>query len=152
MNSYYFSKKYTVFLFSMLIFSVHNQALTYGNYAMNDTKTTLEELKKVAAQFLKDRDWEQFHNPKNDSTDIAIEAAELIEFFVWIQGEEVYQVLEKKREQIEDETADILFALLNFCNVAKIDLAKAFIRKMQKNAEKYPVEKARGKYTKYSEL
>lgn len=152
MNYPKFSKKFTTLMIFVVLISLHGQDSTYRGHIMNDAQTTLQELKKVAEQFLKDRDWEQFHNPKNDSTDIAIEAAELIEFFVWIQGEEVYQVLEKKREQIEDEAADVLFALLNFCNMAKIDLAKAFIKKMQKNAEKYPVEKARGRYTKYSEL
>ncbi len=117
----------------------------------------IKEVSKNIADFIKDRDWEQFHSPKNISMSIAIEAAELMEHFQWANSAlESRAVLKdpKKRQEIEDEIADIAIYLLDFCNLYKIDLEKAITEKLQKNIRKYPVEKVRGKsdkYTAYSE-
>ena len=111
---------------------------------MNDTNTHIEELKKRILAFAQERDWEQFHSPKNLSMAISAEAAELMEHFLWQNAEssrkEVFE--EPFREKITEELADI----------AEIDLTSSITEKMKKNALKYPVEKARGKCAKYTEL
>jgi len=85
--------------------------------------------------------------------DIAIEAAELMELFVWATTPEQQQeILEKKRTEIEHEVVDVLWGVLLFCNRANIDLATAFERKYALNAQRYPVEKAKGLSSKYSDF
>ena len=119
---------------------------------MNDTHVTLQQLKSRMAEFVHEREWEQFHTAKNVSADIAVEAAELVEHFLWCKESEIDQILEKNREAIEDEVSDILLALCAFANACKIDVAHAFERKMKKNKAKYPIEKAKGCNKKYTEL
>ena len=121
---------------------------------MNDTNTHIEELKKRILAFAQERDWEQFHSPKNLSMAISAEAAELMEHFLWQNAEssrkEVFE--EPFREKITEELADILIFAIEFANIAEIDLTSSITEKMKKNALKYPVEKARGKCAKYTEL
>jgi len=119
---------------------------------MSDEQTTINELKKVITQFIRERDWEQFHSIKNVCMDLSVEASELMEIFTWADDQRAKHLLNTKREEVEDEAADVLFALLNFCNICSIDLVKAFENKMKKNIAKYPVEKAKGKALKYNEL
>lgn len=119
---------------------------------MNDSTATIEDLKKRVHSFIDERDWRQFHTPKNVSMALAVEAAELMEFFMWHTGEESVQTLEKKREVIEQEVADIASYLLSLCVHYNIDLASAMERKELLNARKYPVEKSKGISTKYSDL
>ena len=118
---------------------------------MNDNQVTLQEIKETVAQFVRERDWEQFHTPKNLSIDISVEAAELMEQFLWAKDADIANVLEQNREAIEDEVSDVLLALCAFANVSKIDIVAAFERKMEKNRAKYPVELARGNSKKYTE-
>lgn len=118
---------------------------------MTDSKTTLQEIKKVIEQFITDREWDQYHSPKNLAVDITLEAAELLEPFVWDVSKDNAEVLAKKKQDIEHEAADILFALLAFCNKSEIDLAAAFEKKLKLTAKKYPVEKVKGKNLKYNE-
>src|SRR5690242_2650437 len=99
---------------------------------MSDKHTTIAQLKKQIAKFVKDRDWEQFHSPKNLSMAIAIEAAELMEHFQWQGKGEDLKRLEDKKGDIEDELADILAYILSFSNFHKIDLSKALQRKVKK--------------------
>ncbi len=142
-------------LFKIFYFILANKKVTYKQLlrkVMTDTTTTIESLKQKIKKFVEERDWQQFHNPKSMSMHITGEAAELMELFTWLSESQSYQIIEVKREAIEQEVADIAFALLNFCHRSGIDLSQAFEKKMIVNAKKYPIEKARGKNTKYTEL
>ena len=119
---------------------------------MDDTRTTLAELKKMVQEFVSERTWEQFHTPKNLSIKLAVEAAELMEKFEWLDNQESYDELDKERQEIEHELADVLVVALCFANVAHIDVSKAIERKLALNKEKYPVEKSKGKRVKYTKL
>ena len=121
---------------------------------MNDTDTYFQEVKDSVLAFAKERDWEQFHNPKNLSMAIAAEAAELMEHFLWHSPEKSIADMEvaKLREMVEEELADILIYTIEFANVTGIDITTAIKSKMKQNAEKYPVEKARGRSDKYTQL
>ncbi len=94
----------------------------------------------------------QFHDPKNMSISIIIEAAELLEHFQWKSNEEVEEYLKNNREKIQNEIADIAMYLFEMADNLNIDLLEAMNAKLKKNAEKYPVAKAKGKHTKYNKL
>ncbi|HEY3245853.1 MAG TPA: nucleotide pyrophosphohydrolase [Phycisphaerae bacterium] len=115
---------------------------------MSDAETTVAMLKSAMAQFIRERDWEQFHDPKNLSTSIAIEAAELMEHFQWLRSDELDQVRRDptQMELIGEELAEITAFVLSFANAMQIDLSDALLRKMQKNALKYPAERYRGRF------
>lgn len=121
---------------------------------LGDATTTLAEIKARVLAFARERDWEQFHHPKNLSMALAAEAGELMEPFLWTSPAESADVLKdpRKRKAIEDELADVVIYALEFANVAGIDVAAAIEAKMSANAAKYPVEKARGNAAKYTEL
>ncbi len=119
---------------------------------MEDATTTLEYLKNEVAEFVAEREWNQFHNPKNLSMDIAVEAAELMEKFLWCGREESREELAKNRQEVENEFADVLIGLLAFANDAQIDVVSAFEHKLASTKAKYPVGKSRGKSTKYDRL
>jgi len=121
---------------------------------MPDDSTTLAELKAKIYAFAREREWEQFHSPKNLSMALAAESGELLEHFLWMGSEESRSFVrnDPKREQVLHEIADIVIYAMEFANIAGIDLADAITAKMQQNASKYPVEKARGRSTKYTEL
>lgn len=119
---------------------------------MNDQKNTIDDLKKKIDQFMNERDWHQFHSPKNVAMAIAAEAAELMEPFLWVDGHESKQELEKKRDAVEQEVADVAIALINFCTLNNIDLSTAIEKKLVLAAKKYPIEKAKGSRKKYTEL
>jgi dCTP diphosphatase len=117
-----------------------------------DTQTTLHDIKVLVKKLIDDRDWNQFHDAKNLSMDIAIEAGELMEHFVWTDSKDVQQVFEKNREEIEHEVADILLVTMSFCNQYNIDINTIVTKKLELIAQKYPIEKAKGKSTKYTKL
>jgi dCTP diphosphatase len=121
---------------------------------MTDPTTTLADLKSLVLAFARERDWEQFHAPKNLSMALAAEAGELMEHFLWTTPAESQAVVRSalKRRKIEDELADVVIYALEFANVTGIDVAAAIGRKMAENAKKYPVAKARGRSDKYTEL
>lgn len=119
---------------------------------MNDNQTKVSELKALAAHFVAERDWLQFHSPKNLSMNIACEASELMEKFLWVNSEQSGKELLDNRQEIENELADLLFGVLCFANVANIDLAGAFEHKLQEIAKKYPIDKAKGRREKYTKL
>lgn len=102
--------------------------------------------------FRDERDWAQFHNPKDMAAALAIEAAELQEIFLWKTGEEVAATATKKKTEIEEEVADIAVYLLEFADNQGIDIEAAILAKLEKNAAKYPVEKAKGSSAKYTDL
>lgn len=110
------------------------------------------DLLKQLIEFRRERDWEQFHNPKDIAISLSIEAAELLEWFQWRDKSEIQQMLETdKREALEDEIADVAVYLSYLCYDLNIDLEQAIKRKMDKNAAKYPVEKVKGRADKYNE-
>lgn len=117
-----------------------------------DTVTTIETLKEKMRDVVQERQWQQFHTPKNLASKLIIESGELLEKFVWIDNEQSYEEIQQNRQEIEDEVADVFMVLLSFCNVAHIDLAQAMITKLEKIQAKYPVEKAKGVPTKYTKL
>ena len=104
----------------------------------------LEKLKNKVLKFIDDRDWDQFHSPDNLAKSISIEAAELLECFQW--GNE-YEL-----EAVTDEMADVFIYLLDLANKLGVDLIDIADKKMDKNALKYPVDKAKGKSSKYNKL
>ncbi len=103
-------------------------------------------------EFRDQRDWMQFHDPKNMSISIVLEAAELLEHFQWKNKAEAEQYIKDNKEEIQDEIADVAMYLFELADNLGIDLAEAMRNKMQKNIKKYPVEKAKGKHTKYNKL
>ena len=120
-----------------------------------DATTTLADLKARILAFVRERDWEQFHSPKNLSMALATEAAELMEHFLWLDAESSRALMRNnpdRRQKIEDELADVLVYAIEFANTNNIDIATAIETKMRANAQKYPVEKARGNARKYTEL
>ncbi|MDD2764461.1 MAG: MazG-like family protein [Opitutaceae bacterium] len=119
-----------------------------------DATTTLANLKHRVLTFARERDWEQFHSPKNLSMALAAEAAELMEHFLWAESAASAARAQEpaRRREIEEEIADVVIYALEFANVTGIDLAAAIDAKLAANAKKYPVEKARGRSDKYTEL
>lgn len=115
---------------------------------MSDAVATIEDLKTLVRQFVEERAWQPFHSPKNLAMGIAVEAAELMECFLWIDLPASYEAAKepKQRQAIADEMADVLCYLVNLSNVLGIDLSEALAAKMIKNAQKYPAEKYRGKF------
>jgi len=121
---------------------------------LTDSTATLAELKARVLAFVRARDWEQFHSPKNLSMALAAEAGELMEHFLWATPEQSAAIARDpaKRGKIADEIADVIIYALEFGNATGLDLAAAIETKMAANAAKYPVEKARGRAEKYTEL
>jgi dCTP diphosphatase len=105
-----------------------------------DTITTIQNLKDISQKFVQERSWQRYHDPKNLSMALVAEAAELMEIFLWTKNEQSYEVLEKNRNEVENEIADIAFVLVTFCQEYGIDLAQAFERKMLLTAQKYPIK------------
>lgn len=103
-------------------------------------------MKDVIAQFANERDWEQFHTPKNLCMSIAIEAAELMEHFQWTRPEEVDGFDDAKKLEVQEELADVVAYCIAFANTMNIDIAEAFERKMVKNRKKYPADEFKGIY------
>lgn len=117
---------------------------------MSDQQTTLQQLKERMATFVRERDWEQFHNPKNLSMSISIEAAELMEHFQWLSEQQSAQLEPEALHEIGEELADIVLYSLSLANFLQIDLANTVLAKMEKNECKYPKDQVRGKAHKYT--
>ena len=113
---------------------------------------TIAELTQIAVRFRDERQWKQFHNPKDLALTLALEAAEVLEHVQWRNARELEAHLRDRKSDVADELADVLHVVLLLAEHLDIDLADAFVRKMAKNAKKYPVEKARGSAKKYTEL
>ena len=108
-----------------------------------------QETKDAIINFRDERDWKQFHNPKDLAISLSLEAAELLENFQWRASEEA---LDKNRGNIEDELADIIIYTVLFADVIGADIDEIVGEKIKQNAEKYPVEKAKGRMEKYDKL
>jgi dCTP diphosphatase len=120
----------------------------------SDATTTVAELKARILAFARERDWEQFHSPKNLSMALAAETGELMEHFLWATPEESQRLSADpvRRARISEEVADVVIYALEFANATGLDVAAAIEGKMALNARKYPVEKAKGRADKYTEL
>jgi len=117
---------------------------------MSDSVTTVEELRQIIRQFVEERDWRQFHAPKNISMALAIEAAELMEHFQWLDAEASRQLPGDKAKlaAISEELADVIGYSLALANELGIDVSDAIRAKMVKNRQKYPAEEFRGRYSR----
>jgi dCTP diphosphatase len=125
-----------------------------GMPALNDSATTVSELKNRVLAFARERDWEQFHAPKNLSMALAAEAAELMEHFLWATPEESRAVAldPAGKARIAEELADVVIYALEFANATGLDVSASIEAKIAANARKYPADKARGRSVKYTEL
>lgn len=117
---------------------------------MSDNQTTLQDLKEKMADFVRERDWEQFHTPKNLSMSIAIEAGELMEHFQWLTVEQSKNLSPAALQDIGEELADIVIYALSLANTLGLDMADTVLAKMEKNIRKYPSDQVRGKAHKYT--
>ena len=113
---------------------------------------SLIRLRDELREFAAERDWDQFHSPRNLATALAVEAAELLEPFQWLSEEQGRALPAETRAAVEEEMADVLLYLVRLADKLDVDLEQAARAKMLRNAERYPVEKARGSRRKYDEL
>lgn len=115
---------------------------------MPDATTTVAQLREAMARFVAERDWEQFHSPKNLAMALAVEAAELMEHFLWIDNDASRALAgeTEKRGPIADEIADVAGVLFALCNALGLDLSDAVASKMARNVLKYPADKCKGRY------
>ncbi|WP_077728666.1 nucleotide pyrophosphohydrolase [Methylocaldum sp. 14B] len=109
-------------------------------------------IQQALREFARDRDWDQFHSPKNLAIALSVEAAELLERFQWLKDDESHRLAENPEDYraVREEIADVLIYLLRLADLMSIDLEEAVQEKMLKNAEKYPVELAKGNAVKYN--
>ncbi len=112
----------------------------------------IKELTEKLVQFRKERDWEQFHKPKDLAISLALEAAEVLEHFQWKNEQEIQEYIVKNKQEISEELADVFNWILLLSHDANIDILESAEKKIEQNGKKYPVEKTRGKHTKYNKL
>jgi NTP pyrophosphatase (non-canonical NTP hydrolase) len=113
--------------------------------------TDFDRIKKKVRQFVVERDWDQFHSPKNLSMALIVEAAEMVEHFQWLTEEQSSNLSPKKLAEVEQELADIQVYLINLAEKLKLDLIAAVEKKLVLNAQKYPADQVRGSSKKYTE-
>ena len=111
----------------------------------------ISKIQNQLENFATERDWEQFHTPKNLSMALSVEASELVEIFQWLRTEESISPDKKQIDAIKSEVADIAMYLLRFCSILEIDIEEAIESKLEKNAEKYPVNLSKGNAQKYNQ-
>ncbi len=128
------------------------QAMDSKRAARNSAPDSIEALRTALRQFAAQRDWDQFHFPKNLAIALSVEAAELLEHFQWMPDQESSELPSGKRAEVRAELADVLLYLIRLADKLDIDLLSAAADKMVVNAKKYPVHKARGTSKKYTEL
>ena len=112
----------------------------------------LKKLMDAVVSFRDERDWKQFHNPKDVALSLVLEAVEVMEHFQWKTKKEIDTYLKESKGEVADELADVLYWVLLMSNDLDIDIYEAFMKKLKDNNKKYPIEKAKGKHTKYSKL
>ncbi len=119
---------------------------------MNETSQGLSQLRDALRQFAAERDWDQFHSPKNLASALAVEAAELLERFQWLTEDQSRALSADDLARVREEMADVLNYLVRLADKLDVDLLEAARAKIVVNAAKYPVEKSRGSAKKYREL
>ncbi len=119
-----------------------------------DNETRLQDIKDRIKNYCEERDWDQFHNPKELAIGVITEASEVLEHFRFKSEKEIEDFFKdpKKKGEIEEEMADVLYFLCRLAQKYNVDLSEAFKKKMNKNEQKYPIEKAKGSNKKYTEL
>jgi dCTP diphosphatase len=120
-----------------------------------DKELSMSEINKITEKIIKfrdERDWMQFHDPKNMAVSIILEASELLEHFQWKTEEEVRKYVTQNKAELKDEIADIALYLFELADNLGISLISAMEEKLKKNELKYPIEKAKGRHTKYNKL
>ena len=111
----------------------------------------LNDLRAQLAEFARERDWEQYHSPKNLAMALVVEAGELVEQLQWLTEEQSYELSHAQHQAVSEEAADVLLYLIRFADRAGIDLERAAREKIAKNGQKYPADKVRGSARKYTE-
>jgi NTP pyrophosphatase (non-canonical NTP hydrolase) len=129
-------------------FSGPAAAASIRNYIMD---TFISSLQEKLRKFARERDWEQFHNPKNLVMALTVEAGELQEIFQWLTEQQSSDLDVQQRQRVQEEMADVLLYLCRLADVMNIDLHEAALAKLRRNAEKYPVNQVRGSANKYNE-
>lgn len=114
--------------------------------------TKLEDLTKKIISFRDARDWKQFHNPKDCAISLSLEASEVLEHFQWKNIKEIEKYIVGHKAEIGEELADVLYWVLLMSHDLKIDILNALEKKIKRNAFRYPIKKAKGKHTKYTNL
>ena len=114
-------------------------------------ETDFDRIKKKVRQFVVERDWDQFHSPKNLSMALIVEAAEMVEHFQWLTEEQSCNLSQEKLAEVELELADIQVYLISLAEKLQLDLIAAVDKKLALNAEKYPADQVRGSSKKYTE-
>src|SRR5690242_3789357 len=113
---------------------------------------SIAELTKLALAFRDERDWKQFHNPKDMALSLVLESAEVLELMQWKNGKELEEHLARNRTKLAEELSDVLFWVLAMSHDFGIELGESFKAKLIENGKKYPIDKAKGVSTKYTEL
>jgi NTP pyrophosphatase (non-canonical NTP hydrolase) len=112
----------------------------------------IKKLTELIIKFRDARDWKQFHNPKDTSLSLVLEAAELMEHFQWKNSEEMKEYVKSHKHEIGEELADVLYWVLLISHDLKIDINQALKKKLVVQETKYPIEKSKGKHLKYTAL
>lgn len=112
----------------------------------------LEELRAVVREFVSERGWDRHHNPKNLAMALSVEAAEVLEHFLWCSPEESFALSPEQRREVGHELADVLMGVIRVADLLDIDLAASFADKMVENRAKYPPDKVQGRAVKYTDL
>ena len=115
----------------------------------------MKDIKKLTERIIKfrnARNWKQFHNPKDVALSLSLEAGELMEHFQWKNKKEIEKYVKSNKKDIGEELADILFWVLLLSHDLNINVLEALDEKIKKNAKKYPIEKSKGRHTKYTKL
>lgn len=121
---------------------------------LNDKILTINDLKKIVKDFCDDRNWSQFHNPKDLAIGISTEAGELLDLFRFKNSDEINDMMinDIKKERISEELSDVLYFVLRFSEMYEFDLSTSLKSKIEKNNKKYPVEKSKDSNKKYNEV
>ncbi len=118
---------------------------------MNDHQTTIEQLRARLRRFNDERDWGQYHSPRNLAMALSAEAGELLALYLWCEDDGPQPRVPSREDKVPQEIADVAICLLNLCEMAGVDLAEAVERKLAKNEAKYPVDRVKGRMEKYDE-
>ena len=121
---------------------------------IQDSESNIDFLKQRVREFVEARDWDQYHHPKELAISLNLEAAELLEIFQWKEKEPIEKIINNSEliNKLREELADVIIYSIEIANKTGIDITQAVLDKLKINEEKYPVDKAKGASTKYSEL
>jgi len=123
-----------------------------NSMTISNDDVSLENMQKMIRKFCDDRNWGQFHNPKDLAISLSLEAAEVMEHFQWKNEIEIAKHSIDKKEEVGEELADVLYWVLLLANRLDVNLVESFQKKMDKNEIKYPIDKSKGNHKKYTEL